>query len=55
MKKIDEDELLDIIGGFSITGTIINAFTSAAKFVFQVGVSLGSAIRRLSGNNLCKC
>ena len=34
MTRLDEHELLLIAGGFSITGTIINAVVSASKFLF---------------------
>lgn len=56
MKKItDTKELMYIVGGFSWTGTIINALTSTGKFIFSVGQSLGSSLRRIGNKNLCKC
>lgn len=55
MKKLDNNELMIVMGGFNITGTIINALTSAGKFIYSLGQSLGSAIRRISSNNLCTC
>ena len=55
MKKLTDDELITLIGGFSITGTIINAFTSAGKFIYSMGQHLGSAIRRISSNKMCSC
>lgn len=54
MKELDNKELMNIEGGFSITGSIINAFTSAVKAIVDLGRSLGSSIRRISSNNLCK-
>lgn len=54
MKKLTEQELIDVIGGWSLTGTLVNAFTSAAKTVMDFGRSLGSAIRRIGSNKLCK-
>lgn len=55
MNKIwSEKELMLIVGGFNITGTIINAFTSAGKFIYNLGQSLGSAIRRIGNNNVCQ-
>lgn len=50
----DDEELMQIVGGFNITGTIINAFTSAGKFIYSLGQSLGSAIRRIGNNNVCQ-
>lgn len=56
MKKIKEEkDLMLIVGGINWTGTIVNAFTSAAKFIYSVGQSFGSAIRRISSNNMCSC
>ena len=53
MNRLNKQELLLITGGFSITGTIINAFVTAGKFIFETGRSLGSSIRRISGKKLC--
>ena len=50
----DDRDLMLIVGGFNITGTIINAFTSAGKFIYSLGQSLGSAIRRIGNNNICQ-
>lgn len=55
MEKIDSKQnLLLIIGGFSITGTIVNAFLSSAKFIYSLGQSLGSSIRRIGSKNICQ-
>lgn len=55
MNKIyDEKELMLIVGGFNITGTIVNAFLSVGKFVYSLGQSFGSAIRRIGSNNVCQ-
>lgn len=54
MKELNKKELMKIEGGFSLSGSIINAFTSAVKTIVDLGRSLGSSIRRISTNNLCK-
>lgn len=54
MNKMNQNELLLMVGGFNITGTIVNAFLSAGKFVYSLGQSLGSAIRRIGSNNVCQ-
>lgn len=55
MERINNDqELMLIVGGFNITGTIINAFVSAGKFIYSLGQSFGSAIRRLGTRNVCQ-
>ena len=52
VKTLNENELREIDGG-SLTGTIINALTSAAKVVLDIGRSLGSALRRISEDKKC--
>lgn len=55
MNKIcNVDELMAMVGGFSVTGTIVNAFLSSAKFIYSLGQSLGSSIRRIGSNNVCQ-
>lgn len=54
MNKIKKDELKQIDGGTSITGTIISAFVDAAKAVYDFGRSLGNAFRRIKEDKLCE-
>lgn len=55
MNKIDNDkDLMLIVGGFNITGTIVNAFLSTGKFIYSLGQSFGSAIRRIGSKNICQ-
>ena len=54
MNKLNRDELKSIDGGISISGTLINAFTSGMKTILDLGRSFGSAIRRLKENKLCE-
>ena len=54
MDKINEEELDKIIGGSStITGTVLNAFTTIIKFIYEVGEGIGSSFRRMSDGDLC--
>lgn len=53
MKKVDCVELDSIIGGDSISGTVINAFTNIIKVLMDAGRSVGSSIRRVAEGNLC--
>lgn len=54
MTKINKDDLKEINGGTSITGTLINAFTDTLKTVYDFGKSLGSAFRRLKEDKMCE-
>ena len=53
MKEINNQDLLVIAGGFSITGVIIKEATNLLRFVYNTGQAFGSSLRRMSGNNLC--
>ncbi|MBO5375608.1 MAG: bacteriocin [Bacilli bacterium] len=50
---IDEKKLSNIEGGLSVSGTLINAFTSGIKIVLEVGRSFGTSLRRIISGNLC--
>lgn len=53
MKKICDDDLNFIYGGDSISGTVINAFVNVIKVLQEAGHRLGSALRRISEDELC--
>lgn len=53
MKELKKQELLQIAGGISLNGTIINALCRGIDALLNVGRSLGSAIRRWEGNSKC--
>ena len=51
MKKLNENEMYEINGG--VSGTFINSVASAAKFIYNLGHSLGSTLKRLISGNQC--
>lgn len=51
--KLTEKQLLCIIGGASISGTLVNAFTSAFKTLYGFGQNFGSSVRRIVNRKLC--
>lgn len=53
MENLNKEMLLNINGGLSISGSLVNAFTKAINSIFEVGRSLGGAIRRINNGNLC--
>lgn len=54
MKKSKVDDLQNVIGGStSITGTVISAITDIIRVLEDAGKGLGSAIRRMSENEIC--
>lgn len=53
MEKIKEEELEKIVGGATISGTLINSFATILKTIYSLGKSFGTSLRRMSSNNLC--
>ena len=53
MIEINKIELYNTNGGVSISGTLINAFTSGIKQILELGRSVGTATRRILANNIC--
>lgn len=48
-----DDELKEIYGGTTITGTVINGFVDLIKLLYDAGKSAGSSLRRFIDGNLC--
>lgn len=51
--KLSKDEMLQVVGGVKISGTVVNAFTSAFKVLYGFGQNFGSALRRIIKKRLC--
>lgn len=47
------EELVLIVGGSSISGTVLNAVIRAVNAALEVGRSLGTAIRRIRTKQAC--
>ena len=52
--RLNKQELLNVVGGRSVSGTLVNAFTSAFKVIYGFGQDFGGAIRRFTSRNLCQ-
>ena len=50
---IDKEELISIVGGTTLSGSLINALSRIIGATLEAGRSLGSAIRRAKTGNLC--
>ena len=50
---INDEELLMIYGGASLSGTVVNAFTYTFKTFYGFGQDFGGAIRRIITKKLC--
>ena len=53
MKRLNKNELVGVVGGWNLSGPIINAFVNAGKFLYDTGKNVGSSIRRISANKTC--
>ena len=51
--KLSKDEMLQVVWGVKISGTVVNAFTSAFKVLYGFGQEFGSALRRIIKKRLC--
>jgi len=54
MSKLNRKEMLVVNGGASINGTWINSFVRCVTIFFEIGQSLGTAIRRKMSGSICK-
>ena len=50
---LEKQELLQVVGGINITGTLISSLYKSITAIIDVGRSLGSAIRRAIGGKMC--
>jgi len=53
MVEIEKNECKKIIGGTSLTGTIVSALKGYINAVLGIGQVVGSAIRRITSRNYC--
>ena len=53
MKKINRNELYNIIGGAALTGTMLNAIAKGVTSIYNIGRALGSALRRAISGKYC--
>ena len=51
--NLEREELKELDGATSITGSLITAFTRAFKTIFDFGRSLGNSIRRIKEGKMC--
>lgn len=52
MNRISRDSMKYIVGG-AISGSVLKAFYDIFKFIYDLGRSAGSAIRRNDEKNYC--
>lgn len=50
---LEKEELLQIVGGINITGSLLSSIYKGINSIMDVGRSLGSAIRRDLSGSMC--
>lgn len=53
MKKLTNEELMNVEGGAGLTATLLNSISRTISTLVEVGRNLGSAIRRAVSGNVC--
>ena len=53
MKKINNEQMKKVTGGFNITASFITALVRGINSVMDVGRSLGTSIRRATSGKFC--
>lgn len=51
--NLSTKQLQNVIGGKSISGTLISAFANAYKTIYGFGQDFGGALRRFKKKKLC--
>lgn len=51
--KLENSELIKVVGGASISGTVVNAISRMIEQIMDVGRSLGTAIRMIYSHRSC--
>lgn len=53
MGNLSNIEMEKVVGGASLTASMVTGIISGLKFVYDLGTLAGSTIRRLTTNSLC--
>lgn len=51
--KLENTEMLKIVGGINISGTLLNSIAKLLSTLFDVGRAIGSAIRMSKSGRRC--
>ena len=51
--ELNKNQLINIVGGINISGTLINSIVKGINAILDLGRSLGSSIRRIKSGNIC--
>lgn len=50
---MNNNELLEVVGGISFTATLLNAITKAVSTIYDIAKRFGTSYYRVSTGNMC--
>lgn len=53
MKKLDNKELYNIVGGVKFSASLLSSIVKGVNIILELGRSVGTAIRRIQTGKLC--
>lgn len=53
MKELNDTELKLVVGGLNFSASLLNGIIKGANFIYGLGQSIGTAIRRIKTRRLC--
>lgn len=53
MQELTQTQLLSIVGGLNLSGAVLASIIRGIDSIFDIGRSLGGAIRRAFDKNIC--
>ncbi len=53
MNKLEKQQLLEIRGGISLSGSLLNYIIKGFNTILELGRNLGSSIRRIQNGSIC--
>lgn len=53
MQPLNKQELLTIVGGFDLSGAVLNAILKGVSSIYEIGRNFGSSLRRIQSGTLC--
>ncbi len=53
MIVLHDEELLKIVGGINLTASFLSAIVRGVGLIYEIGQSVGTALRRMRSGKIC--
>jgi hypothetical protein len=53
LKKLEKEEMLNIVGGGTLSASLITSIVRGVNALFEIGQSIGTSIRRIYSGKIC--